>query len=278
MRLLETLLLPRSGSGRSTRASSCSRRAATTAPTTSTAFSRSRWASSSSSRRTLVVDGGYVQMKTTAGLERVDVIYRRVGDDYLDPEGVSPDSLLGVPGVFQAYLDQKVALANAPGTGVADDKAVYAYVEKMIRFYLSEEPDPDATCRPTCAATRRAPLRARAPRASSWSRRRTARAATACWSARTRPRRSAATSTARITKQSARLHRAADALAVARADHHRGSIRAASRRSAAVRAVRSRDLRAAGRTHARRAEARARWSSTRPRAAAARTPGSCEWR
>jgi uncharacterized circularly permuted ATP-grasp superfamily protein len=88
----------------------------------------------------LVVDGGYVQMKTTQGLERVDVIYRRIGDDYLDPLVFRPDSLLGIPGVFQAYLDQKVALANAPGTGVADDKAVYAYVEKMIRFYLSEEP------------------------------------------------------------------------------------------------------------------------------------------
>jgi uncharacterized circularly permuted ATP-grasp superfamily protein len=87
----------------------------------------------------LVVDGGYVQMKTTRGLERVDVIYRRVGDDYLDPKVFRPDSLLGVPGVFQAYLEQKVALANAPGTGVADDKAVYAYVEKMIRFYLSED-------------------------------------------------------------------------------------------------------------------------------------------
>jgi uncharacterized circularly permuted ATP-grasp superfamily protein len=88
----------------------------------------------------LVVDGGYVQMKTTRGLERVDVIYRRVGDDYLDPKVFRPESLLGVPGLFQAYLDQKVALANAPGTGVADDKAVYAYVEKMIRFYLSEDP------------------------------------------------------------------------------------------------------------------------------------------
>lgn len=88
----------------------------------------------------LVVDGGYVQMKTTRGLERVDVIYRRVGDDYLDPKVFRPESLLGVPGLFEAYLDQKVALANAPGTGVADDKAVYAYVEKMIGFYLSEEP------------------------------------------------------------------------------------------------------------------------------------------
>lgn len=88
----------------------------------------------------LVVRDGYVQMKTTRGFERVDVIYRRVSDDFLDPLVFRPDSLLGIPGVFQVYLDGKVALANAPGTGVADDKAIYAYVEKLIRFYLSEEP------------------------------------------------------------------------------------------------------------------------------------------
>ncbi len=88
----------------------------------------------------LVVRDGYVQMRTTRGFQRVDVIYRRVGDDYLDPEVFRPESLLGIPGVIKAYLDGKVALANAPGTGVADDKAVYAYVEKFIRFYLDEEP------------------------------------------------------------------------------------------------------------------------------------------
>jgi uncharacterized circularly permuted ATP-grasp superfamily protein len=87
----------------------------------------------------LVVLDGTVQMRTTHGFERVDVIYRRVGDDYLDPEVFRPDSLLGIKGVMRAYLEGKVALANAPGTGVADDKAVYAYVEKMIRFYLSED-------------------------------------------------------------------------------------------------------------------------------------------
>lgn len=88
----------------------------------------------------LTVRDGYVMMRTTGGFERVDVIYRRVGDEYLDPEVFRPDSLLGIPGVMRVYLDGKVALANAPGTGVADDKAVYAYVEKIIRFYLSEEP------------------------------------------------------------------------------------------------------------------------------------------
>ncbi len=88
----------------------------------------------------LVVENGYVHMRTTRGLVRVDVIYRRVGDDFLDPEVFRPDSLLGVPGLMGVYRNDRVALANAPGTGVADDKAVYAYVEKMIQFYLSEEP------------------------------------------------------------------------------------------------------------------------------------------
>jgi uncharacterized circularly permuted ATP-grasp superfamily protein len=88
----------------------------------------------------LVVRDGYVQMRTTAGLERVDVIYRRVNDDYLDPEMFKPDSLLGIPGVMRVYLEGKVALANAPGTGVADDKAIYAYAEKIIQYYLDQEP------------------------------------------------------------------------------------------------------------------------------------------
>ena len=87
----------------------------------------------------LVVVGDDVYMRTTAGLERVDVIYRRVGDDFLDPEVFRPDSLLGVPGLMRAYLSGRVALANAPGTGIADDKAIYAYVEKMVRYYLAED-------------------------------------------------------------------------------------------------------------------------------------------
>jgi uncharacterized circularly permuted ATP-grasp superfamily protein len=87
----------------------------------------------------LLVRDGYVQMRTTAGLERVDVIYRRVSDEYLDPEMFNPDSLLGIPGVMRVYLDGKVALVNAPGTGVADDKAIYAYVEKIIKYYLDQD-------------------------------------------------------------------------------------------------------------------------------------------
>jgi uncharacterized circularly permuted ATP-grasp superfamily protein len=82
-----------------------------------------------------VVAGDGVYMRTTKGLERVDVIYRRIDDDFLDPEAFRADSLLGVPGLMAAYRQGRVSLANAPGNGVADDKAVYAYVPDMIRYY-----------------------------------------------------------------------------------------------------------------------------------------------
>ncbi|MBM3966263.1 MAG: circularly permuted type 2 ATP-grasp protein [Planctomycetes bacterium] len=87
----------------------------------------------------LVVSDGYVCMRTTRGLKRVDVIYRRIDDDFLDPDVLRPDSTLGVRGLMDVFRAGKVALVNAPGTGVADDKAVYAYVPKMIQYYLSEE-------------------------------------------------------------------------------------------------------------------------------------------
>ena len=90
--------------------------------------------------RDLVVADGYLQMRTTKGLKRVDVVYRRIDDNFLDPLAFNPDSLLGVPGLMQVYQRGRVALANAPGTGVADDKVVYAYVPDMIRYYLDEEP------------------------------------------------------------------------------------------------------------------------------------------
>ena len=90
--------------------------------------------------RDLLVQDGYVYMHTTTGLERIDVIYRRVDDDFIDPLAFRSDSVLGVPGLLDAYLRGNVALANAPGTGVADDKGVYAYVPDLIRYYLSEEP------------------------------------------------------------------------------------------------------------------------------------------
>ncbi len=88
----------------------------------------------------LVVEDDRVWMRTTGGLARVDVIYRRLNDDFLDPEAFNPDSMLGVPGLMRAYRAGTVALANAIGTGVADDKAVYAYMPRIIRYYLAEDP------------------------------------------------------------------------------------------------------------------------------------------
>jgi uncharacterized circularly permuted ATP-grasp superfamily protein len=89
--------------------------------------------------RDLVVDADVVYMKTIRGLRRVDVIYRRIDDDFLDPLAFRPDSVLGVPGLIGAYRAHNVALVNAVGNGVADDKAVYAYVPTFIRYYLGEE-------------------------------------------------------------------------------------------------------------------------------------------
>jgi uncharacterized circularly permuted ATP-grasp superfamily protein len=90
--------------------------------------------------RDLVVDGDVVYMKTIRGLTRVDVIYRRIDDEFLDPLAFRSDSLLGVPGLMGAVRAGNVALANAVGNGVADDKAIYAYVPAFIRYYLGEEP------------------------------------------------------------------------------------------------------------------------------------------
>jgi uncharacterized circularly permuted ATP-grasp superfamily protein len=87
----------------------------------------------------LVVSDGCVHMRTTRGLKRVDVIYRRIDDDFLDPQTFRADSCLGVPGLMNVYRAGRVALANAPGTGIADDKAVYAYVPQIIKYYLGEE-------------------------------------------------------------------------------------------------------------------------------------------
>lgn len=88
----------------------------------------------------LYVDDNRVWMKTTQGPKRVDVIYRRIDDDYLDPLAFRPDSMLGVPGLFGAYRAGGVTLCSAPGAGIADDKAIYLFVPEMIRFYLSEQP------------------------------------------------------------------------------------------------------------------------------------------
>jgi len=90
--------------------------------------------------RDLFVKGDVVYMRTTEGPKRVDVIYRRIDDDFLDPLAFRPDSVLGVPGLLSAYRAGHVTLANAVGTGVADDKAVYSYMPEVVKFYLGEEP------------------------------------------------------------------------------------------------------------------------------------------
>ena len=87
----------------------------------------------------LVVMDNFVHMRTTQGFQRVDVIYRRIDDDFLDPKKFRSDSTLGVPGIMNVYRKGRVALANAPGTGLADDKAVYAYLPKIVKYYLGEE-------------------------------------------------------------------------------------------------------------------------------------------
>ncbi len=88
----------------------------------------------------LFVEGGFVWMRTTEGPKKVDVIYRRIDDAFLDPLCFRPDSMLGIPGLMDVYRSGGVSLASAPGVGVADDKAVYTFVPEMIRFYLGEEP------------------------------------------------------------------------------------------------------------------------------------------
>ena len=90
--------------------------------------------------RDLIVKNEEVFMRTTEGLKRVDVMYRRLDDDFLDPLTFRPDSLLGVPGLMSAYMAGNITLANAVGTGISDDKAVYSYMPEIVRFYLSEEP------------------------------------------------------------------------------------------------------------------------------------------
>lgn len=89
--------------------------------------------------RDLLVSDNVVYMRTTKGFERIDVLYRRIDDDFIDPKAFREDSLLGVPGLFEVFRAGNIALANAPGTGIADDKVVYAYVPEMIKYYLGED-------------------------------------------------------------------------------------------------------------------------------------------
>jgi uncharacterized circularly permuted ATP-grasp superfamily protein len=88
----------------------------------------------------LIVENGRVFMRTTGGLRPVHTIYRRIGDDFLDPDVFRPESLLGVRGIIDAWRRGNVSIANAVGTGVADDKAIYAYMPRIIKYYLSEDP------------------------------------------------------------------------------------------------------------------------------------------
>jgi uncharacterized circularly permuted ATP-grasp superfamily protein len=90
--------------------------------------------------RDLYVHGDFVYMRTTQGPKKVDVIYRRIDDEFIDPLCFNPNSMLGVPGLMNVYRSGGVQICSAPGAGVADDKAVYTYVPEMIRFYLGEEP------------------------------------------------------------------------------------------------------------------------------------------
>jgi len=89
--------------------------------------------------RDLVAVNNRVMMRTTKGLEPVDILYRRIDDDFIDPQVFRSDSLLGVPGLMEIYKKGRVALANAPGTGIADDKSIYAYVPKIIEYYMGEK-------------------------------------------------------------------------------------------------------------------------------------------
>jgi uncharacterized circularly permuted ATP-grasp superfamily protein len=90
--------------------------------------------------RDLMVENDHVYMRTTKGIQKVDVIYRRIDDTFLDPSCFRPDSMLGVNGIMNVYARGNLGLANAPGTGIADDKAIYAYVPRIIKYYLNEDP------------------------------------------------------------------------------------------------------------------------------------------
>jgi uncharacterized circularly permuted ATP-grasp superfamily protein len=123
-----------------TQRSCCSHQARTTPLISSTPTSRGRWASRSWKDGDLTVRNQHVFMRTTKGLRPVHVIYRRIDDDFLDPTVFRPDSALGVPGLVHAYRAGTVSLANSIGTGIADDKVMYYFVPRIIKYYLDQEP------------------------------------------------------------------------------------------------------------------------------------------
>ena len=192
-------------------------------------------------------------MRTTKGLRKVDVIYRRIDDDFLDPQAFRADSLLGVPGLVDAYRAGNVALANAPGNGVADDKVVYAYVPDMIRYYLGE--DAILPNVPTFLCWRdadRQHVLAESRQAGGEGGERSRRLRHA-GRARTPPRSSARTSRAEIDANP-RNYIAQPTLALSRVPTLIGDqSRRPPRRSAALHSLRQGDPRAARRPDARRA-------------------------
>ncbi len=182
-----------------------------------------------------VVKDGQVLMRTTTGLKRVDVIYRRIDDDYLDPLAFNPDSLIGVPGLLSVYRAGGVVLANAIGTGVADDKSIYPYVPEMIRFYLGGA-HPRTTCPPGSAGNPMPwPMCWRTWR-SWWSRRSMAPAATACSSAPAPAGEELARFRELLKARPGQLHRPADALPVHLPHLRRGGHRPPPHRPAPLRA------------------------------------------
>ncbi len=209
--------------------------------------------------RDLVVSEGFAWMGTTKGFERVDVIYRRIDERFfLDPKCFRADSVLGVPGLMDVYRAGRVALANAPGTGVADDKVVYAYVPQMVQYYLGEEiliPNvPTFVAAHATEADRQHVLSATAGAGRQGGQR--VGRGTACWWARARRGNNRRNSPAGSTSQAAQLRRTAHPVAVAHADNRGRHVQGPTCRLAAVHPLRQGHLRVAGRTHARGVEGR----------------------
>ena len=204
----------------------------------------------------LVVRDAVCYMRTTAGLQRVHTIYRRLDDDFIDPLEFRADSALGVPGLVRAYREGTVAIANAIGTGVADDKAIYHYVPEMIRFYLERGADPRQ--RAHLSAQRREDAQAGAGAAGAAGRQADlgVRAARACSSARTHRRPARASEAADRADPERFIAQELVHLSTVPTETRRRDARAASRRSPAIRGVRRGDPDRSRRPHARRAPAR----------------------
>jgi uncharacterized circularly permuted ATP-grasp superfamily protein len=180
-----------------------------------------------------VVDGR-IAMRTTRGYTPIDVLYRRIDDDFLDPLNFNPESLLGVPGIMDVYRAGGITIANAPGTGIADDKAIYSYMPDIVEFYTGEKAILKNVPTWRCSDEDSLPMCSSISTNSS-SRKCTAPAATACWSARRFE-----TKKCRLPRkaqgQARQLHRPADPVAVDRADPDQAGAGAAPRRSAPLRA------------------------------------------